>query len=1618
MKLEELQNALATSNALSIEGGRVRVGPNSLDKTFPARILAPFYEKGGIEFAEAKVQGGDSSPRKVVIMGKASFPSLNDSPGGPARPLLDGTTEVLATFELTGNQEMLGVTLRYDLRNLPKPWRFLQSFSELPIRFDYESERYDYESNQSALDSTFALTDCYFYLTTHKHKLKDDSYGQVDDGDVFLEEGLNVIGRWTPSGMLGLIAHLTSGHGRPRVLQGKVIPSSTSTLPTLEGEKLPWDVSRRIPGIYLSVPLGSGPSFPPGSKAIQFTELRVESYSPLSKNRLLDSPSYEPAMAYLGDVVIPAVRSTKLLTISARISLGQEDQLVFACQFVECTLDNLLKSVEVITGGGDWYSGLPKPLRDVMGKLGPESASITLTRPSRESSYEVGCTEFTIGTGGKADPWSLFAPADAPEDGLIKISFESVRVAVVKPFGGEQRSILGTIKGTAEFFKVKFDVRVEAPSLYFSAEQVGTTTFSLRGYFGNNMPWPKFLPDEVTLADMKLEADPNSFYSFSMSLGGEYDVNDKKLPTPGYSWPTIRLAVSYRIGGDKPYWVWQFKAGTDSGKGVPVFLLIKKLASDVGIDIPMPTAIKGLTIDSVALSYDSGAEHFAFECWGTLPLNGVDLECCFTIDTKSKSAETNFGGQILLRLGGRKPLSFSLMFGKSENSKYCLATYHDAYGYELKIQSLVHAVSPDLAQLIPPSLSMTLKSAFLAYYSKSAPETVPANGSEAKPAFLFGVDLGAKVKLSDLPIIGSVMPKDQAIGFESLRIILASADVEQASVGSLDQLLEKTGVKPLLGASGSGDGKGGLKEGCNVTAELLFGSLSSTLSLPLAGGIKDSPKEPAVVEKTGGGEVAAPSKADGTGSLAKTEKTDSVAKTEDATKWFEIGKSLGPVSVQRVGLGYAEGRVGIKFDASLQLGVMTFTLDGLGMTYPVDKFTQPSQFLKHVKFTLDGMGLALGNGPIEIGGSLVRVPLLPASTLRLHLEGTLLIRTAAFSFSAFGSYTEMQDKTVSLMAFGVLLAELGDPTGTGAFLVTGLAFGFGVNRTLILPTIEEVQNFPLVKAAMGGDSFTERKALPQQLRDYVLPAAGNFWLAAGIKFNSFGMVDSFLLVSVSWGAEIEIGLLGLSRMSAPTRVQPKDTIACAELALRGVIRIAEGLIQFEARLTENSYIFSTDCRLTGGFAFCVWFKGPHAGDFVISLGGYHPAFQRPAHYPLVPRVGMLLQIGTELSITGEAYFALTPSCIMAGGKLCAVYKSGGIEAWFIAYADFLMSWQPFYYQAAIGITLGIALRLGAIAIRLELSVDLKLQGPPFGGEARVQLWIISFTIPFGEPASAPKPLTAGEFIERCLPAPRSLPSAQTSSQVPLQPDVLSVRITGGLLREQEIEETTGKRVTEATKKGTQKRTYRIVNAHQLSLTVQSVIPWTKFEGLAKDLATASPCGIRPMGMRSLHSVFKVEFLRADGGKHEKLHVSAITGNVADALWGKCAVEKEVPLPEKPENKTVPATVGIRIACTPLEPAFSLPVMPAATLKEQDYVMTVPRENPGNLPKTIGAGGKKFFETIWADTTVTKRKAILGCLQARSPDLVLNEPKLERISRMEKNYFQHQPAINAVGYPCE
>jgi hypothetical protein len=293
------------------------------------------------------------------------------------------------------------------------------------------------------------------------------------------------------------------------------------------------------------------------------------------------------------------------------------------------------------------------------------------------------------------------------------------------------------------------------------------------------------------------------------------------------------------------------------------------------------------------------------------------------------------------------------------------------------------------------------------------------------------------------------------------------------------------------------------------------------------------------------------------------------------------------------------------------------------------------------------------------------------------------------------------------------------------------------------------------------------------------------------------VIDSFALLTVFFGERFEIALLGLSTLSMPARsTTGAKPIAYAQLALEARYAPDDGVLKIAAQLTPNSYILSENCHLTGGFALYTWSQdefekdstgkfvyvndtvkklvtgGFRSGDFVLSIGGYHPDFKPPAHYPSVPRVGANWRVNDNLTIKGSLYFALTPLAIMAGGALDANYERGNLKAWFNARVDFLLYWEPLYYHAHLKVSMGASYTIDwwftTKTITAQVGADVELYGPPFGGKAVFDLYVCSFTLDFGAGPPPPQKLTWAEFEGRFLP---------DDSKVCL------ARAAGGLIRE-------------------------------------------------------------------------------------------------------------------------------------------------------------------------------------------------------------------------------------------
>lgn len=347
-----------------------------------------------------------------------------------------------------------------------------------------------------------------------------------------------------------------------------------------------------------------------------------------------------------------------------------------------------------------------------------------------------------------------------------------------------------------------------------------------------------------------------------------------------------------------------------------------------------------------------------------------------------------------------------------------------------------------------------------------------------------------------------------------------------------------------------------------------------------------------------------------------------------------------------------------------------------------------------------------------------------------------------------------QDKT--FFVYGILSAANGGGPTLGPIQLNAIVFGYGYNRRVKIPVIEKVAEHPFVVRVMseGGYQFDDtsidwraKLAKPledpisvlEKMKDHIVPELGQQFACAGARFTLFGMVDCFaLLIFQFGGGEFEISLLGLARFRKPREINV-SAIAYVEMQLLMTIKPKEGAFKLQALLTSNSWIINRDCKLTGGFALFIWFDGKHKGDLVFTLGGYHPRFRRPEHYPVIPRLGLNWPVNRNLTIKGGVYLALTPSCGMLGAKLEATFHSERISAWFTAYLDVIVNWDPISFEAEIGISLGVEVSFFLTSLKLTIAASIQMWGPPVGGIARVDLHLIAFDIPLQIEFGTPRP---------------------------------------------------------------------------------------------------------------------------------------------------------------------------------------------------------------------------------------------------------------------------------------
>ncbi|GAW19373.1 hypothetical protein ANO14919_088590 [Xylariales sp. No.14919] len=608
-----------------------------------------------------------------------------------------------------------------------------------------------------------------------------------------------------------------------------------------------------------------------------------------------------------------------------------------------------------------------------------------------------------------------------------------------------------------------------------------------------------------------------------------------------------------------------------------------------------------------------------------------------------------------------------------------------------------------------------------------------------------------------------------------------------------------------------------------------------------------------------------------------------------------LEKKLGPFEVSNVGVRFENGELVIYLDIYANLGPIKLALMGFGIGMDLSTKTLQDVVTHVPTLHLQGMGVEFNQPPVGITGMFMERKI---DTSTMYVGG-LALTIEPYSFMAVGAYGEVQ-KPNSTAKFKTvfMFAKLEGPLiELGFITIGGICLGFGYNSDIRFPSIQEIPTFPLI-ANSSLPTDNPLKVMSQLVSTdprvgVVTPRDGSYWLAAGLQAKALHLLDVTAVVVFEFNPYVSMGIFAKAIAQMPPAPTPRE--ACfvfVELGIKATVDFHAGAVRIEAGLSPNSFVIAPSCHLTGGFALCYWFPpSGYAGDFVFSIGGYHSAFKPPPHYPVPQRLAISWRISSDLSITGEGYFAITPKACMGGGRLSAVFNQGLLHAWLTAYADFLIEYHPFSILAVIGLSVGVKFTLDLLFICIEISVSIAAQltlwGTPFGGEVYVDFYIFGFTVGFGD-SKQEQAISIDEFFNLLTQVPDADALASSGSSALV--DKLHV-----------ISVEKGLNVDKAGSGDSQTKPGDIWEVHRggFVFRVQSRVPLQAIDatppgspkvevnnGQRTAVSSSAPFYAKPMHLQSqLESKMTVTVSEADGEPIKFILQETVTKQLPLALWG-------------------------------------------------------------------------------------------------------------------------------------
>lgn len=349
--------------------------------------------------------------------------------------------------------------------------------------------------------------------------------------------------------------------------------------------------------------------------------------------------------------------------------------------------------------------------------------------------------------------------------------------------------------------------------------------------------------------------------------------------------------------------------------------------------------------------------------------------------------------------------------------------------------------------------------------------------------------------------------------------------------------------------------------------------------------------------------------------------------------------------------------------------------------------------------------------------------------------GGLAVELPPLSAQAFGLLAPPHGDVP--LSFLVLLGATFPPPGIQVgfgFAISGIGGVVGVNRRIDRDALGRAVAdgsaagllFPRDPEAAGKAAIS---ALPA-----IFPAARGS-VVAGPMFQldwGSGVVALSVAVLVEAAGQVRLTVLGKLVVGLP---HPEAPLILLQATFAGTLDPAEPSVTFVASLIGSRIV---TVPLTGDLLLLM--RGGDDPTFVLSAGGFHPAFSLPRGVPPMRRLGMDLSPNPAIEMRCEAYLAITTNTVQFGARLEFVAEIAGCGIRGHLGFDTLVQWEPHLLFMA-DLSAGVAIEVFGETLA-GIRLDLHLEGPtPWKARGRgsIDLFLFSASFDFDEEWGDPPP---------------------------------------------------------------------------------------------------------------------------------------------------------------------------------------------------------------------------------------------------------------------------------------